>query len=42
MLIFQTGSKQAKNGTFSFQSGNEAVKNDLQTGEKCYFPCLAG
>ena len=27
MLIFQTGSKQAKNGNFSFQSGNKAAKS---------------
>ncbi|MCI5820528.1 MAG: hypothetical protein MR039_02025 [Elusimicrobia bacterium] len=26
MLIFQTGNKQAKNGTFSFQSCNKAAK----------------
>jgi len=29
MLIFQTGSKQAKNGTFSFQSGRKAAENSI-------------
>ncbi|MBP5403636.1 MAG: hypothetical protein J6Y17_00920 [Elusimicrobiaceae bacterium] len=41
MMIFQTGSKQAENGTFSFQSGRKAVEYGIlifqQNGNKSWF-----